>query len=582
MRRGISETPHGVNGASSSSTAAAAAASRHHPAAVSRRHTKVSGKVSSPTSTSATTAKKRRMFYMLLAAVLLFQGVIFPWFLAQPAVSNYGQDMNNLHTLRGANTQPQQPQRSAAAAAADGTFNGHPIYLQERNVPFYSSVHCVGETHNPDTAWMYRSCEFTNVCLDTATKEFFVVESSLEHELQEHRVPQSYVSTELSSSSNSSSVTNLTVALGGINPRWVGKDFNQGIDKVRWFPQRVPQSQVPSHYYVLDSQVVLVPFHSFAAHNVGHMLWDDFLPIYTLLQLFGWNDDLIGGGGRNQQQQQKQQLLLLRVDTLPLLYGTCEMRKKKGKKCAENFEKFLPLLGVDPKTFSTVQHLQFQPKNNHTSASWICAKHAMAGLGMLTDHGLKDHGWLMPKETHSVQNTAKGALLYQFRNALLHNLGLPVTPNNDIPLQIVLSAHSSGDPPRDNHFINQQNVLTRAFPDIPVQTVELSKLGLYEQVELISQKTRIFVSTCGGGAMTATFLPKGATLILYYDDDGGYDFAHDFNLTGDPAFLDWDLFNNMAYLRVHWLPIGSMNTQEGWKTLAYLIRHELQVMESGV
>ena len=83
--------------------------------------------------------------------------------------------------------------------------------------------------------------------------------------------------------------------------------------------------------------------------------------------------------------------------------------------------------------------------------------------------------------------------------------------------------------------------------------------------------------------MTATFLPKGATLILYYDDDGGFDFAHDLNFTGDPAILDWDLFNNMAHLRVHWLPLGTMNTKAGYVTLAYLIRHELSVsMESGI
>lgn len=531
---------------------------------------------------SSAKQKKRTFFYILIISVLVFQGVIFPWFMAHPPA-----------VVDNTITHSDLPRHPASSLVNDGTFNGYPIYLKEANEPFHSTVHCVGETHNPETAWMYRSCEFTNLCLDTRTHEFFVVESPIERDLHQNRVPQSYVSTELSSSSSSSSfssknnatITNLTVALGGINPRWVGKDFNQGIEKVQWFPTRV--SQAPSKYYVLDESVVLVPFHSFAAHNVGHMLWDDFLPIFTLLQVFGlWNDDLIGGAGPLvvEEGDPHHQLLLLRVNTLPLLYGTCEMRRKKGKKCAENFEKFLPLLGVDPKTFSTVTQPNFLPKNNinnNDEATWVCARHATAGLGMLTDHGLKDHGWLMPKETHSVQNTAKGALLYQFRNALVRNLGLPLVPSRNTPLQIVLSSHSSNDPARDTHFVNQKNVLNKSFPDIPVQIVELSTMGLREQVELVSQ-TRIFVSTCGGGAMTATFLPKGATLILYYDDDGGYDFANDFNLTGDPAFLDWDLFNNMAYLRVHWLPIGSMNKQEGFKTLAYLVRHELQVMESGV
>jgi hypothetical protein len=511
-------------------------------------------------------ASKRRLFYVLLLSVVCFHSIIFPWIVTSFSVSER-------------HDWPVSTDSERSTGPSDGSFNGYPVQLRQ-GIPFHSSVHCVGETHNPDTAWMYRSCEFTNLCLDIQTKEFFVVESQTEQELQKHPIPQAYVSTQLSSPNNTAGSTNLTVALGGINPRWLGKDFNQGIQKVKWFPKRVPVP--PSQYYELDSNVVLVPFHSFAAHNVGHMLWDDFLPIFNLLQIFGWSH-LIETFASSLPR--KLHLLLLRVDTLPLLYGTCEMRRKKAKQCAENFEKFLPLLGVDPQTFSTLKSVQWQPKDDASPASIVCAKHAMAGLGMLTDHGLKDHGWLMPKETHSVQNTGKGALLYQFRNALLRNLDLPILPPSRTavgsPIQLVLSAHSSGDPPRDVHFLNQQKVLAQAFPQLAIQHVELSKMGLREQVELVSQ-TNIFVSTCGGGSMTATFLPKGASLILYYNEDGGYDFANNFNLTGDPAFLDWDLFNNMAYLRVHWLPIGSMNTREGWETLALLIRHELEVMESGL
>jgi hypothetical protein len=419
---------------------------------------------------------------------------------------------------------------------------------------------------------MYRSCEFTNLCLDTQTREFHIVQSTSQQELQEHRVPLSYISTELLSSDAS---TNLTLALGGINPRWLGKDYNQGIEKVKWFPKVV--SQAPAQYYVLDPTVTLLPFHSFAAHNVGHLLWDDFLPIYTLLSVFG-RADLIS---RQSLTLSPDKLLLLRVDTLPLLYGTCEMRRKKGKKCADNFEKFLPLLGVDPRTFTTLKTTNFQPLSSN-GPTWICARNAMAGLGMLTDHGLKDHGWFMPKETHAVQNTAKGALLFQFRNAMVQNLGLPLElPRQNAAFRIVMSAHSSGDPTRDVDFFNQENALKRALPTVSIHHAELSKMTMREQVELVVQ-THIFVSTCGGGSMTATFLPRGATLILYYDEQGGYDFANNFNITGDPAFLDWDLMNNMSYLRVHWLPIGTMNTPAGLETLVRLIQHDLEVMTSGV
>jgi hypothetical protein len=81
--------------------------------------------------------------------------------------------------------------------------------------------------------------------------------------------------------------------------------------------------------------------------------------------------------------------------------------------------------------------------------------------------------------------------------------------------------------------------------------------------------------------MTAFFLPRGSSLIFYYAENSGFNFDK-FALTGGPAILDWDLFNNVGYLRVHWLPIGSMNTQEGLQTLVYLIHHEMDVINNGM
>jgi hypothetical protein len=435
---------------------------------------------------------------------------------------------------------------------ADGFFNKIPVSLETK--PFHSTVHCVGETHQESTAWMYRSCHFSYMCFDTNSSEFVLVASPHEQGLQKKLIPNSFVSTS----------TNTTVALGGINPRWKGKDFNQGIHKVEWFPRILPKP--PKEYYMLPSSVLLIPFHSFAAHNVGHLLWDDFLPIYTLLQMFG-----LTGMSK----------LMLRAVLPPghLLYGTCEMRRNKAKKCASNFEKFLPLLGIDPQTFSTTRDVSLAATFGKRSVpQYVCAKQGVAGLGMLTDHGDNDHGWapeLKQGMAAPVQNVAKGPLLYNFRNFMVHNLGLPLVPPAQTKFRIVLSAHSSRDLARDVSFDNQFRHLSNAFPAAAVETVELANLTLKEQVEVVST-TAIFVTTCGGGAMTATFLPRGATLILFYQATGGFDFAQ-FNQTGGPAYLDWDLFNNAAYLRVHWLPIESMDTRDGLEALMYLVNHEMDV-----
>jgi hypothetical protein len=353
----------------------------------------------------------------------------------------------------------------------DATFNNIPISLKTysaANSKFHSTAHCVGETHHEETSWMHRSCKFHNFCFDSSTKDFFVIKSPIEEAYQKRRVFPSFIST---------SLHNNSLALGGINPRWNGKGFNQGIHKVKWFPKILDAP--PKSYYMLPDDVVLVPFHSFAAHNVGHLLWDDLYAIYLLLGNFGFLSN---------------QIAMVRVDTLPLLYGTCEVRRKKSQQCARNFKKFLPLMGIDPQTFSTAKHASLEGKDSTTTT--ICAKTAVAGLGMLTDHGMNDHGW-NPSSEENVQNIGKGALFYQFRNFMLHNLGLPSISPNYEPLRIVLSIHSSGEPERDVDFGPQHAALKRAFPRIDLKVLELAKMSLKDQVEVVTQ-THIFATTCGG------------------------------------------------------------------------------------
>jgi hypothetical protein len=561
---------------------------------------------------------------------------------------------------------------NAGGRKPDGYFNTYPIYLQENNNnnddeksntnhPFQSAVHCVGETHSDETAWVYRSCEYSYLCLDPTNHDFFVVKKSsstndhedFQQQQQDHRradaggmmLSGAYISTDFVVSrkeNNGGTTTTQTtvstpsttdqsvksptsVALGGINPRWNGTDFNQGMEKVRWSPRVV--HTVPSQYYMLDDDVVLVPFHSFAGHNVGHLVWDDFLPIYTLLQIFGLLEKEVYDDVNSEQEKQYQprrkrvslyRHLLLRVDTLPVMYASCDIRRKKRIQCAENFEKFLPLMGIDPASFTTVKQVQLtvgddrmttigdgetirsgnntNKHNNSNSNSHnkilpphpICSRHAAAGIGMLTDHGMNDHGW-EPQSTYNVHNVGRGPQLYQFRNYMLRNMGLPIKPIpssiSNQPSQpqqsfhIVLNAHSSNDPERDFGLEAQLDVLRKEFPSTKVSLVTLSDYTLQEQIELISQRTNIFISTCGGGSMTGFFLPRGASLILYYAEKSGFNY-HKYALTGGPAILDWDLFNNAGYIRTHWLPIGTMNTKEGLDVLTHLIRHEMDVATS--
>ena len=592
------------------------------------------------------------VFLTALSVTAMMQTIVVPFCLFQsdssglttPTDNNPGEPKGRMRH-RSSSTKAKT---TYSDRKPDGYFNSFPIYLEttnrhEQQNDFHSTIQCIGQTPFEDSSWMYRSCDYTYLCFDpsssssssssssqvtqasktttttTSHDDFFLVSSPIETDMQNVRRKNirvsspSFISTELIGSANATTTRRKAppVALSGINPRWVGTNPNQGTHKVRWAPKVVDEP--PPTYYMLDDDIVLTLFHSFAGHNVGHLLWDDFWPIYTLLQSFGYIfdgfDDYYHGNDPSTNDIDYKPLLL-RVDTLPKLFASCEIQPKKRKQCQQNFEKFLPLLGIDPKSFTPLTEIQLttsiqqqqqqqQQQEEQLPKYPICAKHAVAGMGMLTDHGKADHGWY-PKQSDGVHNIGRGAQYYRFRNFMLRNIGLGV---NGPPIQrqqqqqqqsktefrIILNENSSRDVERRVDFRRQLGALRTAFPTTEVLSVQMKDLDLKPQIELISQSSKhtIFVSTNGGGSMTSFFLPRGSSVIFYYNEQSGFDYES-FKLTGGPALLDWDLFNNLSYLRVHWLPIGvppmregskgTMNTDEAIDTLTYLIRHEMDVV----
>jgi len=244
----------------------------------------------------------------------------------------------------------------------------------------------------------------------------------------------------------------------------------------------------------------------------------------------------------------------------------------------------------------------------------VCSKHAVAGQGWLTDHGTRSHGWMANHEEHSLDaaiavNAGRGPELYAFRNFMLRNIGFHTTTTTTDPgggagpvsFRVLLSAQSSRHPDRSFGLVAQGKAIADAFPTTEVSVVNLSEMLLMEQIKLVSGQPKppsgsgnsysnnlrprthtIFVSACGGGSATAYFLPRGSTLVLYYNEVGGHDYFADEKPTGGPALLDWDLMNNLGYLRTHWLPIGSMEQPEGLDALVYLIKHEMDAVIHGM
>jgi hypothetical protein len=89
--------------------------------------------------------------------------------------------------------------------------------------------------------------------------------------------------------------------------------------------------------------------------------------------------------------------------------------------------------------------------------------------------------------------------------------------------------------------------------EIVIENHVFAKYSLEEQIQMAS-RTAVFITYCGGGAITASFLPRGGAVQIYYSETGGIEQNRN---TETPARLDWDYFNNCGYLHVNWVPYSA-------------------------
>eukprot|EP00957_Ditylum_brightwellii_P005955 451348-Ditylum_brightwellii.AAC.1 len=75
-----------------------------------------------------------------------------------------------------------------------------------------------------------------------------------------------------------------TVSIGGMNPKW-----NDDHKLLKWYSTLYNfNNDLKSQggYYMLQTDKVLIPWHSMAGHNSGHLIWDDFLLLYKVMTAF--------------------------------------------------------------------------------------------------------------------------------------------------------------------------------------------------------------------------------------------------------------------------------------------------------
>jgi len=434
----------------------------------------------------------------------------------------------------------------------DGFFNNIPVYYQNKAI--HSTVSCLGENFQED-AWKFRSCKYRNLCFNLQDKDFVIFQSK--EQLRFERL-----ATNQGNFTHSSSVFHLNLSIGGINPKWRDKSQTQ----LKWRP-RVVKKELTGGHYEFHPNTVWVPYHSFAGYNVGHLVWDDFFPIFKLLSIFSFvdNDSVLN-----------YQLLMSLIELK--MWGTCDWNPKNTLSCAEMFPKFLPAMGLTNETgFSATNRTIFSTADGSVPKSkYVCSPHGVAGIGTLTDHGFKLHGWNLEdyKTTH---NVGRGKIFYDFRNFMLRNLDLPVRSEPlSPPYKIVFSKFSSKTKGRVKGFGKQIDILKKNLKQeyVQVDSYRMSFFSLREQARYASEAA-VFVSCVGGGAVTATFAPRGSSVIMFYESSGGIRNNRD---VAEPARLDWDVLNHASHLRVHWLPVETLDEKKDLNFFLELVKHELDLI----
>jgi hypothetical protein len=420
--------------------------------------------------------------------------------------------LDNVHDIK------EKDLTQLGGGLSDRTFNG--LRVRPTHFPLRASnVHCVGDNWQWD-AKNYRSCHFQPLCFDTATQDFVMAPAE---DASSFRVLHD---TLFFSDSVSTDPFDKKVMMG--------ESIRIGNGKP-WFPRQTASPRSVGSVYELGEDVIWLSFvpEQINTNNPGHLLWDFWLPLFNLLQMFGHD---------------RRQILL----TYSINESSClkPADKSPGICLGKMVLKYLQLLGVNPSTFSSSRDFRFSStkdlKYELNSTALVCARNGLAGIGMLTDHGFKKHGQVF-EDYRIVRNVGRGPFFWDFRGFVLGRMNLTNEPLHPNHFKLTFSINSSNNPSRRLDFARQISMTKERFPDhrINVEMIDLSKMPLKQQLRVMGE-TNIFVSVIGGSASTAMFMQRNSCLILFYNDKD--DFVKGSPNERMPNMMDWDFWNNASYL----------------------------------
>ena len=515
-----------------------------------------------------------------------------------------------------------------------GTFNGYPLYYvneDDRGGDDYSrsKIHCVGDTHQVGRSWLFRSCEYkdSTLCFDLQTKGFFirglpVHAHSDQRRAQELSFPERW-------KSSSSNLIFFHQYKGEPSPFKVKVTFDNN-NAGQFFPYvnahaysdtNTNSGDNLSSYLMVDATIVPMERHRLGYTHPSYHFWQELISIYTLLDVF----DYTASGEHDNNNLLlvflKQKLSFERRDQTQN-----DLMNTIGTKLLgiDNFERYNPYWEVDDfeleLDISASNGIMFKhllpPTSSLTSApdttikyynssslpaelSKICAKNALVGFGQYGFHEAHYQNGTHQRKTTRAQekskqhhdavirhalipkNHGKGGFFRRFRAFMMKNLGVGEDESHRKSNQRILFSQipatkigSKTNVTKEQSLLfgmqieYLESVLSNSTMmdsieydlSLPATTqiegIALNKLSIEELIRAIST-TKVLVTSTGGGSATSIFLPQGSHLILCYDK----------------WFIDWDYWNNMPHITVHWIPIDHIEDPQYLETFYQLIVH---------
>lgn len=443
-------------------------------------------------------------------------------------------------------------------------YKKHLKFISDEDIkttrPQYSSSHCIGDNMQHDS-WRGTSCFYKNLCYDVTLKEFLY----FKHE---------------------SDIGFKNVSLGIQDAKWPVKEY---ISSTRFSP-KIINSSINRPHYLTDMNTLWILYLSGVPTNVGHIIWDDFLPWFTLFNMFShlmsyelFHSKDIKSTTKIKQEQKPNQKNMQRMKSSSMRiqplwvnrhdnppWASCEwIKQHQGKghslpentsaKCYKNYQKWLPIMlgKQSDKVLDTDTFLSKEYQYGSLQSDLVCFSYSSAGVGALNDHCLSLHGWNPLPESGKLKPESipciagRGPLLYEFRRHLFRMAEInEPKPRSVQKLLVVLSINSSlrlpynfyeveswikEDIEKNKHLYQMQ---------IEIKRESLYRLPAKTQIELVS-KAGIYISVAGGGAVSGIFLPKGSAAMFFSEGDGSHQGKD-----------DWAFWENAGWIRPSWFDLS--------------------------